>query len=92
MAIITKQDKEREQRINRERVFRARELIHLLAKLGITIGWEGRDDTTFSPINKLALAPKLVQEATILTREIRAIAEGRIKFVNLDPKTGKRIS
>ena len=90
MAIITKEEQAREKRINRQRVMRARELIHLLAKLGIKIGWEGRDTTTFAPLDKLSLAPKLIQEATILTCEIRAIVEGRIKFINVDA-SGKKI-
>lgn len=92
MAIHSKQSLDREQRVNRERVMRARDLIHLLAKVGVKIGWEGRDDTTFTPIDAVAKVPKLIQEATILTREIRAIVEGRIKFVTVDPKTGKKSS
>lgn len=91
MALHTKESIAREKRVNRERVMRARELIHLLAKLNIRIGWEGRDDTTFTPIAATAAVPKLIQEATILTREIRAIVEGRIKFVTVDA-AGKKIS
>lgn len=59
-----------------ERINRARELIALSRVHKITIGWEG-DFTTFTPAD--ATPPKFIEEVTLLSREIRALMEGRIK-------------
>lgn len=62
-----------------ERVKRARELIAYMEMSGIEIGWE-KGYTTFKPAPP-ATPQRLIEEATILSAEIRAIKEGRIKFV-----------
>lgn len=69
-------EKDRQQRIVGERIQRARELITHADLTGITIGWEN-GYTTFHPAD--ATPPKFIQEATILSVEIRALKEGRIK-------------
>lgn len=69
-------DKKRLERITREKLQRARELIAHMDLTGITIGWKG-EYTTFHPMSDCP--PRLIQEATILSKEIRALKEGRIK-------------
>lgn len=70
-------DKKRLERITREKLQRARELIAYMDLTGITIGWTLEGYTTFHPMSDCA--PKLIQEATILSKEIKALKEGRIK-------------
>lgn len=70
------QDKKRLVRITREKLQRARELIAFMELANITIGWEG-EYTTFHPMTECP--PKLISEATILSAEIKALKEGRIK-------------
>lgn len=66
----------RRKRIVRERIQRARELIAYADLNGITIGWEG-EFTTFHPAD--STPGRFMQEATILSTEIKALKEGRIK-------------
>lgn len=70
------QHAERLKRIREGRVARAKELMVHMEILGVEIGWEG-EYTTFTPMT--SCPPKLIEEATILSGEIKAIKEGRIK-------------
>jgi len=69
-------DKIRLERIARERIQRARELVAFADLTGITIGWE-KEFTTFHPMT--ACPQRFMQEATILSAEIKALKEGRVK-------------
>ena len=64
------------ERITREKFQRARELIAYADLTNITIGWED-GYTTFNPAD--TCPPKFIQEATILSAEIKALKEGRVK-------------
>jgi hypothetical protein len=56
------------------RIQRAKELIAHLDLLGIEIGWE-KEYTTFKPAT--GCPQRLMEEATLLSQEIKAIKEGR---------------
>lgn len=70
----TESPSQRAHRISAQRFARARELLVYGETLGIEIGWEG-NKTTFHPASECT--QEFIQEATILSAEIRAIRERR---------------
>jgi len=70
------QHQQRLAQIRAERLKRARELVAYMDTTGIEIGWEG-EHTSFCPAS--ACSQQLIEEATILSAEIRALKEGRAK-------------
>ena len=62
--------------IRASRIARAKELLVQADVMNIEIGWEG-EYTTFHPMS--SCPPKFMEEATILSEEIKALKEGRIK-------------
>lgn len=65
---------QRVKRISAQRHARAQELLAHAEILGIEIGWEG-NKTTFHPATECP--PSFIQEATILSAEIKALRERR---------------
>lgn len=70
------QHKARLAQLQAVRIARARELLAYAQTVGIEIGWEG-EYTTFTP--HTGTPQKFIEEATLLSREIKALREGRIK-------------
>lgn len=66
----------RQIRIGQEKIQRARELIAHADLTGVTMDWEG-EFMTFCPMD--GVPQRFIQEATILSAEIKALKEGRIK-------------
>lgn len=67
---------ERLKRIREGRIQRARELVAQADVMNIEIGFEG-EFTTFCPMS--VCPPRFIEEATILSHEIKALKEGRTK-------------
>lgn len=71
---MTPQQQDRLVRLAKQRMDRAKELLAYADTLGIEIGWEGTK-TTFTPASECSHA--FIQEATVLSREIKILRERR---------------